>query len=171
MIGIVPEQRDAIYRISYLAFARAAFAVLYPDKKFTPEKCHQSITNVLVSGDGKRLRQIINAPPRSLKSFLVSIAWVAFKLGHEPTHQFLCVSYSQDLANHLSLECRRLMEVRRYRRLFRTRLAKSTEDELVTTVGGFRIARSVGGTLTGLGGETLIIDDPLNANDAGSEVN
>jgi predicted phage terminase large subunit-like protein len=40
---------------------------------------------------------------------------------------------------------------------------------LVTTKGGFRIASSVGATMTGLGGDTLIVDDPLNANEAYSE--
>jgi predicted phage terminase large subunit-like protein len=53
--------------------------------------------------------------------------------------------------------------------LFQTRLSKITEDELITTKGGFRLATSVGATLTGLGGDTLIVDDPLNANDAYSE--
>jgi hypothetical protein len=37
------------------------------------------------------------------------------------------------------------------------------------TAGGFRLATSVGGTLTGRGGEYLIIDDPLKPEDALSE--
>ena len=56
-----------------------------------------------------------------------------------------------------------------YRRVFATRLVKITDDELVTTKGGFRITSSVGATLTGLGADTLIVDDPLNANEAYSE--
>src|SRR5215472_349832 len=35
---------------------------------------------------------------------------------------------------------------------------------------GFRLATSVGGTLTGRGGGVLIVDDPIKANDADSEV-
>ena len=57
-----------------------------------------------------------------------------------------------------------------YCNLFPTRLIKSTEGELVTTDGGRRLARSVGSTLTGLGGDALIIDDPLNAIDVVSDV-
>ena len=171
MTNIVIAQRNAILRTDLLAFAQGAFAWLRPNEPFSPEWCHEAITSVLTGIQGKRARQIINAPPRSLKSFLVSVAWVAFKLGHEPTHKFICASYSQDLANHLSTECRRLMASNWYCRLFPTRLVKSTEDELVTTAGGFRLARSVGGTLTGLGGDVLIIDDPLNANDAESDLN
>jgi predicted phage terminase large subunit-like protein len=65
--------------------------------------------------------------------------------------------------------CRKLMESELYCRLFATRLTKATDDELVTTAGGFRRATSVGATLTGLGADTLIVDDALSADEAYSE--
>ena len=164
-------QRNAIYRLDFLAFAQAAFMLLYPNEPYSFEWCHEAIAIVLAAIEERRVRQIINAPPRSLKSFLVSVAWPAFILGHMPTYKIICTSYSQVLADFLSSECRRLMESDWYCRLFTARLAKSAADELITTAGGFRIAKSVGGTLTGLGGDALIIDDPLNANDAGSDLN
>jgi hypothetical protein len=171
-INVTIEQRDAILRQDFLAFVQAAFALLFPNELFSREWFHEAIAIVLAGiSDKTGIRQIINAPPRSLKSFLVSVAWVAFILGHKPNFKIVCASYSQDLANHLAADCRRLMESSWYRGLFPTRLAKSTEEELVTTEGGFRLARSVGGTLTGLGGQVLIIDDPLNANDALSDTN
>ncbi|GMO16196.1 hypothetical protein BwSH20_64500 [Bradyrhizobium ottawaense] len=61
------------------------------------------------------------------------------------------------------------MEAPWYCELFPTRLGKSTEDELVTTKGGSRLAMSVGGTLTGYGADTIIVDDPLNAIGATSD--
>src|SRR5712671_5651094 len=163
------SQRDAILRQDPLAFAQAAFNILEPDRTFEPSWHHEAITEVLQNLNGKRTRQYINAPPRSLKFFLVSVAWVAFKLGHEPTHKFICASYSANLANHHAAQCRRLMQSNLYTSLFTTRLSKITEDELVTTRGGFRIATSVGATITGLGGDTLIADDPLNGSEAYSE--
>lgn len=170
--NITTSERNAIFRIDFLAFAQAAFTVLYPNEAFSREWYHEAIAVVLAGIGGETgIRQIINAPPRSLKSFLVSVAWVAFMLGHKPSYKIVCASYSQDLANHLAADCRRLMQSSWYGRLFPTKLAKSTEEELVTTEGGFRLARSVGGTLTGLGGQVLIIDDPLNANDALSDTN
>jgi len=90
-------------------------------------------------------------------------------LGHDPTHKFICASYSRDLANNLGAQCRKLMQTDLYCRLFKTRLQKITEDELVPPKGGYRLSTSVGSTLTGLGGDTLIVDDPLNASDAYSE--
>jgi len=169
MIQITPAQRDAIFRSNFLAFFHASFHELEPNKKFEPNWHHEAISELLVQSQGKLTHAFISAPPRSLKSLLVSVVWVAFKLGHDPTHKFICASYSRDLANHLGAQCRKLMQSDLYCRLFRTRLQKITEDELMTTEGGFRLSTSVGSTLTGLGGDTLIVDDPLNASDAYSE--
>jgi predicted phage terminase large subunit-like protein len=59
-----------------------------------------------------------------------------------------------------------------YRRTFpNTRIspAKDTETEFTTTLGGGRLATSVGGTLTGRGAAFVIIDDPMKPQDAYSE--
>jgi len=169
MKQLTPTERDAILRLDFLAFAQAAFFELEPDKKFERNWHHEAIARLLAASRGKKTRKFINAPPRSLKSFLVSVACVAFRLGHEPTHKFICASYSHDLASHLAAQCRKLMESEIYRRIFNTRLEKITDDELRTTKGGFRITTSVGATLTGLGADTLIVDDPLNADETYSE--
>jgi predicted phage terminase large subunit-like protein len=65
-----------------------------------------------------------------------------------------------------------LMRSTLYRGIFpATRIspAKDTETEVMTTAKGSRLATSVGGTLTGRGGNLLIIDDPLKPQDAQSE--
>jgi predicted phage terminase large subunit-like protein len=59
-----------------------------------------------------------------------------------------------------------------YGRLFpgtRISPAKDSELEFATTRGGNRLATSVGGTLTGRGGNLIIIDDPMKPQDACSE--
>jgi hypothetical protein len=48
------------------------------------------------------------------------------------------------------------------------RVAKDSGTELVTTAGGSRYATSVGGTLTGA--DLIIVDDPLKAEEAMSQV-
>jgi predicted phage terminase large subunit-like protein len=115
---------------------------------------------------------VINLPPRSLKSFLVSIAWVAWMLGRNPNLEIICASYSEHLAHKFSRDCRVLMESRFYKRVFRTRLnpRKSTETEFETTKRGSRLATSIGATLTGRGADIFIIDDPTKSNDTHSEV-
>jgi predicted phage terminase large subunit-like protein len=59
-----------------------------------------------------------------------------------------------------------------YRGIFpRTRISpdKDTETEMLTTMRGGRLATSVGGTLTGRGGNIIILDDPMNPKQAMSE--
>jgi predicted phage terminase large subunit-like protein len=177
---------DALYRVSFGAFAYAAYAALYPNKPLVPNWhikciCHhlQEMSRQLETGGSVMIdtravskHLVINLPPRSLKSFLVSIAWVAWMLGRNPNLEIICASYSEDLAHKFSRDCRVLMESRFYKRVFRTRLnpRKSTETEFETTKRGGRLATSIGATLTGRGADIFIIDDPTKSNDAHSKV-
>jgi hypothetical protein len=140
-----PGERDAILRCDLGAFLEGAMAELEPNNPFKVTWYHRAILSVLENSAGKKVRTVINAPPRSLKSIILSVSWVAYVLGHDPTHKFICVSYSRDLAEFHAALCRRLMHSTYYRRLFpQTRLSKVTDGELITTSGGFRIATSVG---------------------------
>jgi hypothetical protein len=103
----------------------------------------------------------------------VSVCLPAWILGRNPCARIICASYSEDLAHKFSRDCRALMDSTFYKRVFgRTRFnpKKSTETEFETTRRGHRLATSVGGALTGRGGDILIIDDPTKAHDANSEV-
>ena len=111
-------------------------------------------------------------PPRSLKSIAASVAFPAFVLGHDPTRRIICVSYSGDLAKKHSNDFRAVLEAPWYREVFpsaRIGDMKNTESEIELTARGFRLATSVGGTLTGRGGDLIVIDDPLKPDDAMSE--
>ena len=121
---------------------------------------------------GEIRRLIINMPPRSLKSIAASVAFPAFVLGHDPSRRIICVSYSGDLAKKHANDFRAVLESPWYRSAFpSTRIGpfKNSETEIELTARGFRLATSVGGTLTGRGGDIIIIDDPLKPDDALSE--
>ena len=120
----------------------------------------------------KERQLIINMPPRSLKSIVASVAFPAFALGHDPSLRIICVSYSGDLAKKLSNDFRAIIELSWYQRIFPgTQIGeyKNSESEIELTARGSRLATSVGGTLTGRGGNIIIIDDPLKPDDALSE--
>jgi len=122
--------------------------------------------------DGTNRRLIINLPPRHLKSFLSTIALPAWLLGRNPSAQIICVSYAQELADKFGRDCRQIMGSSWYRLMFpKTVLTakKHASAEFETTAGGFRLATSTGGVLTGRGADFIIIDDPLKASDAFSE--
>jgi predicted phage terminase large subunit-like protein len=166
---------DAIYRSHFGAFVYAAFEALTPGECLVANwhidaVCHQ--IQLMVTGQSRK-RLILNLPPRSLKSFIVSVCLPAWLLGRDPGARIICASYSQDLAEKFSRDCRALLDTPFYKRVFpRTRLnpKKCGEGEFETTRRGNRLATSVGGTLTGRGGDALIIDDPIKANEATSEV-
>jgi predicted phage terminase large subunit-like protein len=121
---------------------------------------------------GKIKRLIITVPPRHLKSIMASVAFPAFILGHDPAKKIVAVSYSNELAVKHAGDFRAIMKSDWFRRLFlATRISpdKDTEFELLTTKRGYRFATSVGGTLTGRGGNIIILDDPMKSKDAMSE--
>ena len=122
------------------------------------------------SGRCKRL--IINISPRHLKSFAVSVVFPAFILGHDPGKKILSVTYAQDLSDNLARKSRTLMTSPFYESLFTTRLSKGREAvaDFETTAGGYRLSTSIGGVLTGRGADLIIIDDPIKADDAQSDV-
>jgi predicted phage terminase large subunit-like protein len=123
----------------------------------------------LADGDIQRL--IINVPPRSLKSLMCTVSFPAWLLGLNPYLEILCASYAQSLGEDFSRQTRRLMESEFYRLVFDTRLspAKRAVDQFETSLGGGRITTSVGGSVTGRGGDVIILDDPTKPEDAMSE--
>jgi predicted phage terminase large subunit-like protein len=121
-------------------------------------------------GETKRL--IINLPPRSLKSLCASVAFPAFILGHKPAAKIICASYGQKFAETLAGDHRSIMASAWYQDLFPgTRLAprKQAINDFMTTQQGCRYSTSVGGSLTGRGGDFIIVDDPLKADEALSD--
>ena len=117
---------------------------------------------------GRITRLIITLPPRSLKSISASVAFPAWLLGHDPSTRIIAVSYADILTAKHARDCRVVMESAWYRRLFpQTRFnpKKATETEFETTRHGFRYGTSLGGALTGRGGNFIIIDDPLKPGD------
>ncbi|WP_170477394.1 phage terminase large subunit [Ruegeria arenilitoris] len=121
---------------------------------------------------GEVRRLIIELPPRHLKSTIASVAFPAWVLGRDPTKRIVCISYGQDLAQSFGLKCRSLMQEPFYQANF-PGLAldpgKNAVAEYHTTQKGFRIATSMGGTLTGKGGDIVILDDVLKAQDTHSQ--
>lgn len=163
----------AVLRSDFNAFVHRAFQTVAPGEAFADGWHLEAIAHRLqlcVSGETTRL--MISLPPRSGKSIAISVALAAWILGHQPAAQIICASYSKDLANKHSRDCRAVMQSAWYREIFpATRLdpEKITEDLFMTTARGFRLATSIGATLTGLGGNFLIVDDSLKPEDAYSE--
>lgn len=152
-------------------FVRQVFTTVSPGDRYLPNWHIDAVCHELVQClDGQTDRLLINQPPRSLKSICVSVAFVAWAMGHDPKLSFICVSYSQDFSVELARMCRRVMESEWYLKLFpRMRGTRHTRDESITPLGGSRYATSIGGVLTGRGADIIIIDDPIKADEASSD--
>ena len=171
MLLTINEYR-AFLRLDFAAFIERSFCELNPQTEFLSNWHIEVIADALEDCRlGRTRRLIINVPPRSLKSHCASVAFSAWLLGHNPSAQILCASYAQDLADKHALDTRSLIASQFYRELFPTRISrmKQAVSEFMTTDGGFRLATSVGGVLTGRGADFIIIDDPLKPDDALSD--
>jgi len=161
---------NATLRKDLASFVRKAFGTLSPGTPFLGNWHLQAIAHrLMLCSEGEVKRLIITQPPRSMKSINSSVAFTAWMLGHDPSLRFICVSYSQDLADELAQQFRTVVNSDWYQELFpHTRFARFALGEFKTTKGGWRIATSIGGTLTGRGADYIIIDDPMKADDAQS---
>jgi predicted phage terminase large subunit-like protein len=162
---------DAILRSNFDSFLRRSLMTLNPGSPYLPNWHISAIAYQLERiRRGEINRLIINMPPRHLKSLTVSVAFPAFLLGHEPWHRIFAISYGNELSSKHASDFRSIVESPWYRRAFPAmRISRSLEDEVWTSARGFRRSTSVYGTLTGLGGDLFIIDDPQKPVDAQSD--
>lgn len=163
----------AAMRADLSTFIGAAFDIVNPGKEYHGNWHIDAIASVLREiVDGAKQRVLISMPPRYLKSHCCSVAFPAWLLGRDPTNRIICVSYSNDLAADHSRACKTLMQSELYKQAFPgtwIHPRHNTELDFATTRRGRRFATSVHGTLTGLGGNFIIVDDPLKGADAYSE--
>ena len=167
------ETVSAIVRQSLSGCVRKTFGTLNPGVLYEDNWHIEAMTYALDRlWRGETTRLIITVPPRHLKSICTSVAFPAWGLGQKPGARFIVASYGAELALKHSRDFRLVLEAPWYRHAFPdlNRLKKETEKEIVTHQNGFRLAASLGGTITGLGAHFVIIDDLMKATDAGSPV-
>lgn len=132
----------------------------------------------MIWGDIKHL--LINVSPRCMKSILGSVSltpWVwaqqekTYRSG--PETSFLYASYGQKLSFEHSLKTRMLINSPLYQKLWGKRFQLLKDQNTITkftnNLGGYRMATSVGGTLTGSGAAIIGVDDPHNTVEMESE--
>ena len=130
---------------------------------------------------GRSPRLIINIPPRSGKTEIAVINFMAWCMGNWPDSEFIHASYSKRLATLNTYQARALMQAERYQTVFpwtAIREDSRAKDEFRTAQGGIVYATGADGTITGYGagkmtdgfGGAIIIDDPQKPGEATSDV-
>lgn len=166
------EFLDALCRERFDAFAQKAFGVINPS---TPYEwnwhigCIAEHLEAVYNGEIKRI--IINLPPRSLKSYLVSSAFAAWVLGKKPSTKFINTGYGETVVEANARNCRAIMRDVWYQKLFPgTRIGEL--DRLMhfeTTAKGQYYAATALSPITGVGCEYMQIDDPIKPMEAVSD--
>jgi predicted phage terminase large subunit-like protein len=170
LTAIAEEAKKEIARRSMAEFT------LYTDDKYQMNWHHRLICEYLDRWVNKEIRRLmIFTAPRHGKSELVSRKLPAYIFGKKPDTSIISSSYSADLASRMNRDVQRIMDTSKYVELFPdTRLygknirsvaqgsflRNSDIFEIVDHRGVYRSA-GVGGGITGMGGEYIIIDDPV----------
>jgi predicted phage terminase large subunit-like protein len=162
----------ALYRNDLCAFAERAHLVVEPSTNLIMNWHHRAIAFQLNRTRQHEVRHLnVNQPPKTLKTFLISVAFVAFSLGHKPATKFLIVSYDEELAVKQARAIRMILRDKWFQQLFpEARIAeKDSERHFETTAGGEVRAVAITGGITGHGYDVIILDDIMKADGARSE--
>jgi predicted phage terminase large subunit-like protein len=160
---------------SFRAYLEQAWPVLEPARPFLPNWHIDLIAEYLeavTAGDITHL--LINVPPRYMKSLLVSVLWPTWEWIVAPSLRFIFTSYSEALSLKHSVDRRTLLQSdwfrARWGHLVQLSSDQNVKGEFKNTQEGVMIATSTGGSITGKGGDRIIVDDPHNPTQAESDV-
>lgn len=164
---------QALCRQNFGAYTRKAFNLIEPSTVFEWSWHLDCVSEHLQAvHDGEIQWLIINEPPRMLKSVHVAQVFPSWEMGGDPSHQIIGASYAHTLAERNVVKCRQIMQSDWYMDTYpNTRISKdqNQKDYFTTTQSGQYKGTGIGGTVTGFGCRTLIIDDPLNPKEAASD--
>jgi hypothetical protein len=175
-----------------LLFTRYFFKERFK-RSFIVNEHHRIICEALNAVlEGKIKKLAIRIAPRYGKTELAVKNFIAQGLAINPSSKFIHLSYSQQLALDNSEEVRDFIQESEYKRLFpnvKMDISSTAKNKWYTSEGGGIYATATGGQITGFGaGEVdeideflqpidsgnfagaIVIDDPLKADDADSEL-
>lgn len=133
----------------------------------------QYLNSFVVARKPKPYDLIINISPGTTKSTIVTQMYNAWVWTIDPSQRFISSSYSNYLSLAQSIKTRDIVTSDKYLSYFPEITLKpdqSGKSDFWNTLGGQRYTTSTGGTVTGVHGHQIIIDDPINPKQAASEV-
>jgi predicted phage terminase large subunit-like protein len=115
----------------------------------------------------------INIPPRTMKSLFINVFFPCWVWIHNPAKKIITVSYAKDLSMSLNQKRREIIESAWYQKHWGDRISlkdeQNTKTSFENTRQGLMFSTSIGGTLTGKGGDIILLDDLQNPKQAESE--
>lgn len=171
------QLKASLYRKSYKDFVKGFWPVLTQEPLewnwHMDVMCDQvqSMYERLFRGEPRDGDSVTNVSPGSSKSTVYSIMPVPWAWTIMPNLQFIGASYSHHIALDLSRKSRDIIKSDLYRSLFPEVQLRSDMDmkgHFSNTAGGSRYAVGSRGSVTGMHGHVICVDDPLNPEQAAS---
>ena len=167
---------------SYFEFFKSAWKIIEPAEHLVLSPHIEYLCNVL-DYHIKRLAEgqlpkyeeiIINVPPGSSKSSIITKILPAWVWLQNESMRIITASYSSTLAIDHTIKTRDIITSEWYQEnwgdKFRLKKDQNVKSWYQNDAGGMRFATSTGGTLTGFHAHLFISDDPINPQQADSEV-
>ncbi len=118
----------------------------------------------VLEGDIKRLA--VSIPPRNAKSQVWSCAMPLFEWLTNPPETFISVSHHDDVLNQFMASRQAIFDQTDYQRSIDWQLKTNTKDTMRNTSSGHILSMVMEFVVTGLGGNIMIVDDPIPASKA-----
>ena len=173
---VAPVERAQL-RASLHDFVRYFWPLVEPQHPFVDNWHIRAVCRVLEEISTTRARReqsnrvVLNVPPGTTKSLLISVFYPCWRWASNPRLRFLLASYGQHLTTRDNLRARQILTSPQFQSLFKLGLVEdqNTKTRYDTTERGWRIATSVGGVGTGEHPHVIVIDDPTTAEQAKSD--
>lgn len=107
-------------------------------------------------------RMTVSMPPRFGKSETIAYLYVAWYLGHNPTHQIIMGTHTEDLSSSFGRKVRDLIDTAEYGKIFpETQVSKdkSAAGNWTTTAKGVYLALGINSSAAGKGAHLFVADD------------
>lgn len=165
---IEKEKRECLKSLSF--FVRRSWKVIEPATPLVWNWHIEAICDhvqAFLEGKLEKQNLIINVPPGSMKSTIVSVCAPAWMWLKNPSWQGIFASGSESVGMRDSLKCRDIITSEWYLRTFCPEwvLDKSQNEKgfFKNSAKGFRKVFTAGGRVTGERGHNIFIDDPNDA--------
>ena len=167
--------------LSFYEFFKRAWHIIEPSIPLSTNWHHKYLCDILqeecerINDNKPKTKDIvINIPFRSTKSILVTVMFPVWTWIKNPKLRFITASYSADLSIEHATRSRDIITSdwfkNRWGDVFHIKKDQNLKARYENNFMGVRRATSVGGTVTGQGGDFLIVDDPVSPQHAASEI-
>lgn len=168
--------RSSIAKDSFIDFVKVFWDTIIPEEPIwnwhIDYLCGilQNMAERVFAREPKEHDLIINISPGSTKSTVCSVMFPVWCWVRDATIRSICGSYAYPLSLKLATQSRNILTSDKFDQFFPEIVLRETQKSLITnSATGERIATSTGGSITGMHGHFLIIDDPINPKEAVSE--